>query len=145
MNSACTWWVLARQIVSVLSINSTQTHWVNAPSPPVLSVSFEIFSWIVGCRHFSKDLRRVCGFSVRDLICAVHICFSSSSPIFWISALTDLFFSSLVGITYLPLPMGGGGSHDSDTHDVIVGGYWCWLNLPVQALVEEFFFHVDSV
>ena len=35
MNSACTWWVLARKIVSVLSINSTQTHWVNAPSPPV--------------------------------------------------------------------------------------------------------------
>ena len=35
MNSACTWWVLARQIVSVLSINSTQIHWVNAPSPPV--------------------------------------------------------------------------------------------------------------
>ena len=35
MNSACTWWVLAGQIVSVLSINSTQTHWVNAPSPPV--------------------------------------------------------------------------------------------------------------
>ena len=35
MNSACTWWVLAGQIVSVLSINSTQTHWVNPPSPPV--------------------------------------------------------------------------------------------------------------
>ena len=35
MNSACTWWVLAGQIVSVLSINSTQTHWVNAPLPPV--------------------------------------------------------------------------------------------------------------
>ena len=35
MNSACTWWVLARQIVSELSINSTQTHWVNAPLPPV--------------------------------------------------------------------------------------------------------------
>ena len=38
MNSACTWWVLARQIVSELSINSTQTHWVNAPLPPVWTV-----------------------------------------------------------------------------------------------------------
>ena len=35
MNSACTWWVLARRIVSELSISSTQTHWVNAPLPPV--------------------------------------------------------------------------------------------------------------
>ena len=41
MNSACTWQVLARQIVSVLSINSTQTHWVNPPLPPVCGMDLE--------------------------------------------------------------------------------------------------------
>ena len=46
MNSACTWWVLAGQIVSELSINSTQTHWVNAPSPPVLTQLYQATSSI---------------------------------------------------------------------------------------------------
>src|ERR1700743_2912762 len=48
MNSACAWWVLARRIVSVLSINSTQTHWVNAPSPPVKPLP-PIQPYLVSC------------------------------------------------------------------------------------------------
>ena len=34
--SACTQWVLGGQIVSELTMNSSCTHWVNAPSPPVI-------------------------------------------------------------------------------------------------------------
>ena len=57
MNSACTWWVLARQIVSELSINSTQTHWVNAPLPPVTAIYHKKLTFGQGYFHGQEYLR----------------------------------------------------------------------------------------
>ena len=56
---------------------------------------------------FLKSLRIDCGFLFVVLMFSACRLASSSAPSFWISHLMSLFFSSLVGIAHLPLPISG--------------------------------------
>ena len=63
--SACAQWVLGGQIASELTMNSPCTHWVNAPSPPVL-VDTRTFSILSLSLAPSEQAKSRTVFSVLD-------------------------------------------------------------------------------